>query len=123
MADWDSYGREGGLYRRLRDACAADWSAYTWHPFVRRLSNGTLPLAGFQHYLVQDYRFLIHFARAKALAVVKGESLEAMRSKAVAVLAIRSELSNMKVNHGAVPAPRPSGISTALSRVRVCRPP
>ena len=91
MGEWESYGREGGLYRRLRDACAADWAAYTWHPFVQRLSDGTLPLAGFQHYLVQDYLFLIHFARAKALAVVKGESLEAMRSKAAAVLAILDE--------------------------------
>ena len=91
MADWQSYGREGGLYRRLRDACAADWVAYTWHPFVRQLSTGALPLPAFRHYLVQDYLFLIHFARAKALAVVKGESLEAMRGKAGAVLAILDE--------------------------------
>ncbi len=87
----ESYGREGGLYRRLRDACAADWVAYTWHPFVQRLSSGELPLPAFRHYLVQDYLFLIHFARAKALAVVKGESLDAMRGKASAVLAILDE--------------------------------
>jgi thiaminase/transcriptional activator TenA len=91
VADWQSYGREGGLYRRLRDACAADWAAYTWHPFVQQLATGALPLPAFRHYLVQDYLFLIHFARAKALAVVKGESLEAMRGKAGAVLAILDE--------------------------------
>jgi len=89
---WESdFGAEGGLFRRLRAAAGADWAGYTWHPFVRQLSAGTLKLEGFQHYLVQDYLFLIHFARAKALAVVKGESLQAMRDKAAAVLAILDE--------------------------------
>ena len=86
-----AFGAPGGLFRRLRDAAGADWTGYTWHPFVQGLSAGTLPLAGFRHYLIQDYLFLIHFARAKALAVVKGESLEAMRAKASAVLAILDE--------------------------------
>lgn len=85
------FGAPGGLFRRLRDAAGADWHGYTWHPFVQALARGTLPLAAFRHYLIQDYLFLIHFARAKALAVVKGESLEAMRGKAAAVLAILDE--------------------------------
>jgi len=87
----EEFGAPGGLFRRLRDAAGADWAGYTWHPFVQRVSDGTLPLAGFRHYLIQDYLFLIHFARAKALAVVKGESLAAMREKAAAVLAILDE--------------------------------
>ena len=86
-----AFGAEGGLFRRLRDAAGADWTGYTWHPFVQRLADGTLPLVAFRHYLIQDYLFLIHFARAKALAVVKGESLEAMRGKAAAVLSILDE--------------------------------
>ncbi|WP_207539340.1 TenA family protein [Sabulicella rubraurantiaca] len=90
-ADPLAFGAEGGLFRRLRDTAGADWTGYTWHPFVQRLSDGTLPLKAFQHYLIQDYLFLIHFARAKALAVVKGESLEAMRAKAAGVLAILDE--------------------------------
>ncbi len=89
---WETdFGAEGGLFRRLRAAAAETWSGYTWHPFVRRLSDGSLPLPAFQTYLIQDYLFLIHFARAKALAVVKGESLAAMRDKAAAVLAILDE--------------------------------
>jgi thiaminase/transcriptional activator TenA len=86
-----AFGAEGGLFRRLRDAAGADWTGYAWHPFVRQLAAGTLPLGAFRHYLIQDYLFLIHFARAKALAVVKGESLAAMRDKAAAVLAILDE--------------------------------
>ncbi|WP_424811112.1 TenA family protein [Roseococcus sp. YIM B11640] len=91
MRGIEDFGAEGGLFRRLRAASGTDWSAYTWHPFVQRLSDGTLPLKAFQTYLIQDYLFLIHFARAKALAVVKGESLAAMRGKAAAVLAILDE--------------------------------
>lgn len=90
-ADPLGFGAPGGLFRRLRDGAGADWTGYTWHPFVQGLAEGTLPLAAFRHYLIQDYLFLIHFARAKALAVVKGESLAAMRDKAAAVLAILDE--------------------------------
>ena len=89
---WETdFGAEGGLFRRLRAAAADAWSGYTWHPFVQRLSDGSLPLPAFRTYLIQDYLFLLHFARAKALAVVKGESLAAMRDKAAAVLAILDE--------------------------------
>ena len=85
------YGRDGGLYRALRVAAAEPWEAYTWHPFVRGLADGTLPLPAFRRYLVQDYLFLIQFARAEALAVVKAESLAAMREKAGVVQAILNE--------------------------------
>ena len=64
---WDTdFGAEGGLFRRLRAAAAETWSGYTWHPFVQRLSDGSLPLPAFRRYLIPDYLFLIHFARAKA---------------------------------------------------------
>ena len=85
------FGAVGGLFRCLKAASGAEWDGYIWHPFVRGLSDGTLPLTAFRHYLVQDYLFLIHFARAKALAVLKGESIQAMRDKAAAVLAILDE--------------------------------
>jgi thiaminase/transcriptional activator TenA len=89
---WETdFGAPGGLFRRLRADCAAEWQAYTWHPFVRQLSDGTLPLGAFRTYLIQDYLFLIHFARAKALAVFKAESIEAMRDKTASIAAILSE--------------------------------
>ena len=52
-------------------SCQQDWEDYTQHRFVQELGNGTLPEAAFKHYLQQDYLFLIHFARAYALAVYK----------------------------------------------------
>jgi thiaminase/transcriptional activator TenA len=59
-----------------------DWRSYTGHEFVHRLGDGTLPEAAFRHYLIQDYVFLIHFARAYALAAYKSDDLDDMRSAA-----------------------------------------
>jgi thiaminase/transcriptional activator TenA len=86
------YGAEGGLFRRLRHAAAAEWDAYCWHEFVRGLADGSLPEAAFRRYLVQDYLFLIHFARANALALVKAESLAAMRDKSAAIAGLLHEM-------------------------------
>lgn len=71
-----------------RAAADAPWQAYTRHAFVQQLGDGTLPRASFLHYLVQDYVFLIHFSRAWALAVVKSESLEEMKTAAGTVDAL-----------------------------------
>lgn len=61
------------------------WAAYTQHRFVQGLADGTLPRASFVHYLKQDYVFLIHFARAWALAVTKADCVEEMRLAAATV--------------------------------------
>lgn len=54
------------------------WQDYTRHRFVEELGKGTLPAEVFRHYLQQDYLFLIHFARAYALAVYKSDNFIAM---------------------------------------------
>ena len=76
------------LYDRLRTACAADWQAYVEHEFVRRLGEGSLPEPCFRHYLGQDYLFLIHFARAYALAAYKAQELDDIRQAADGLAAI-----------------------------------
>jgi thiaminase/transcriptional activator TenA len=68
------------LFEHLRQAAAADWNAYIDHPFVRGLGSGELPEAAFRTYLVQDYLFLIQFARAHALAAYKARTLADMRA-------------------------------------------
>src|SRR5713226_346378 len=69
----------GELFQRLVAAAGAVWPAYTRHEFVLRLARGDLPEAAFRRYLVQDYLFLLHFARAWGLAVYKSDSLAEMR--------------------------------------------
>jgi thiaminase/transcriptional activator TenA len=67
------------IFDRLKAAAADDWSSYVDHAFVRQLGAGTLPEAAFRRYLVQDYLFLIQFARAYALATYKSRTLDDMK--------------------------------------------
>jgi thiaminase (transcriptional activator TenA) len=76
-----NYGRAFAEWR----GGAHDWHAYVRHPFVVGLGDGTLPRDAFLNYLVQDYLFLIHFARAWALVVVKADTLDEMRAAAATV--------------------------------------
>src|ERR1700736_2263062 len=70
---------EPALFSRLVWASDKAWRAYTRHEFVLRLAAGELPEACFRRYLVQDYLFLFHFARAWGLAVYKSDTLAEMR--------------------------------------------
>lgn len=84
----EPYSKFGTLFPRLRTDAKAEWDAYVRHPFVRGLADGSLPEAAFRHYLGQDYLFLIHFARAYALAGYKAETLADIRAAAAAMSAI-----------------------------------
>lgn len=76
------------MFERLKQANADAWRTYIQHPFVRGLATGSLPEACFQHYLKQDYLFLIHFARAYGLAVYKSNTLSDMRHAQASLSAI-----------------------------------
>jgi len=67
------------LFSRLVRASDAAWRAYIRHEFVRALASGDLTEACFRRYLVQDYLFLFHFARAWGLAIYKSDTLAEMR--------------------------------------------
>lgn len=79
------YGRAFALWRA--DA-APQWRAYIHHEFVEGLRSGDLPRAAFLHFLRQDYVFLIHFARAWALAAAKAETLAELRAASATVQAL-----------------------------------
>ncbi|MGO1079338.1 TenA family protein [Inquilinus sp. CA228] len=76
------------VFERLKAACATEWSCYVDHSFVESMGDGTLPKPAFQAYLVQDYLFLIQFARANALAIYKSRTLAEMRAAQKALSAI-----------------------------------
>jgi thiaminase/transcriptional activator TenA len=76
------------FFERLKEAAAGEWASYTQHPFTEGMGDGSLPEPAFRHYLVQDYLFLIEFARAYALAVYKAPTLADMRHAAGGIAAI-----------------------------------
>jgi thiaminase/transcriptional activator TenA len=85
------------FFERLKTAAPAEWRAYTEHPFTTAMADGTLAAAAFRHYLVQDYLFLIEFARAYALAVYKSPQLGDMREAAAGLSAILDVEMNLHV--------------------------
>src|ERR1044072_6043315 len=80
------------IFSRLKAAAADDWASYVDHDFVRRLGDGRLPEAAFRMCLVQDYLFLIQFARAYALATYKSRTLADMKAAQAGLAAILDEM-------------------------------
>lgn len=83
------------LFDRLRAANADHWRGYIEHRFVRELGDATLPRESFEHYLRQDYVFLLHFARAFGLAAFKSRTLEdlaAAKSSLAAIIDVELDL-------------------------------
>jgi thiaminase (transcriptional activator TenA) len=85
------------FFARLKNAAAAEWRAYVEHPFTTAMADASLPQPAFRHYLVQDYLFLIEFARAYALAVYKAPQLADMREAAAGLSAILDVEMNLHV--------------------------
>jgi thiaminase (transcriptional activator TenA) len=77
-----------GLFDELKAAALPNWTAYVGHDFVRLMAENRLPESAFRAYLVQDYLFLIQFARAQALAAYKSRTLADMRAAKAALVAI-----------------------------------
>ncbi|KAI5864591.1 Phosphomethylpyrimidine kinase-domain-containing protein [Durotheca rogersii] len=76
-----------------RPDVAPVWHRFTNHPFVIGLGDGRLPLESFKGYLVQDYLYLVHFARANALASYKAKNIEDIAAFAKIVSHIQTEMS------------------------------
>jgi thiaminase/transcriptional activator TenA len=76
---------------QLRRAADPIWAAQHEHPFVRGVSDGTLPVEGFARYVRQDYVFLVDYARLLALGAARAPNLETMRRFADLAQAILGE--------------------------------
>jgi len=84
-----------GLFGNLLKHNQADWDRYIQHPFVCQIGDGSLNRSCFEHYLKQDYVFLIHFARAFGLAAFKSTTvaeLEHAKASMSAILDIELSL-------------------------------
>ena len=55
------------------------WRQYYTHPFVLGIQNGDLSKEKFRHYIIQDYLYLIDYARTFAVGIAKAKSSEMRR--------------------------------------------
>lgn len=107
------------FFERLKTTASDEWEAYTQHPFTNGLADGSLPEAAFRHYLIQDYLFLIEFARAYALSVYKATRLVDMRDAASGLSAILEVEMNLHVKLSASWGLAPNDLEQALPAVEM----
>ncbi|RMY35279.1 hypothetical protein D0865_13953 [Hortaea werneckii] len=79
-------------YLLEREDVQPAWHDYTHHEFVQRMGDGTLPPETFKYYMIQDYLYLVQFARANALAGYKAKTLDDIAGAAQIVTHIRHEI-------------------------------
>lgn len=60
--------------RGLKERAAKVWEDGYNHPFVQELGKGILDKGRFQFYLLQDYQYLLQYAKVFALAAVKADN-------------------------------------------------
>jgi thiaminase len=85
-------------YMLERTDVKGPWRDHTHHEFVRQMQNGTLPLETFKTYLIQDYLFLIQFARANSLAAYKANDVDDIDRSAAIVRHIFREM-NLHIDY------------------------
>jgi thiaminase II len=68
------------------------WKAFTQHEFLHKMGDGTLRKEAFKHFLVQDYLYLVNFARMAALSAYKSKTIDAIAASSHFVLHIQEEM-------------------------------
>ncbi len=75
-----TFGEGAGhpMTERLLRAAEEIWEGYHSHPFVRGIADGSLEPEKFIFYMLQDYVYLIDYARVFAIGAAKAKDLDAM---------------------------------------------
>ncbi|WML37615.1 thiaminase II [Clostridium sp. OS1-26] len=63
------------LYESVKEI----WESYYTHPFVKGIGDGTLEVDKFKFYMIQDYIYLLDYAKVYALGVVKADREDIMQ--------------------------------------------
>lgn len=67
------------LIDRMTEATKDIWAEYNSHPFVKGIEDGTLDREKFKYYIIQDYLYLIEYAKVFGIGIAKAKSTETMR--------------------------------------------
>lgn len=65
--------------QRLVQAVKPIWDRYNGHPFVLGIQDGTLDREKFRYYIIQDYLYLLDYAKSFAIGIAKAKSPETTR--------------------------------------------
>ena len=82
------------LTKRLLDASADIWERYYKHPFINGIGDGSLDTGKFRYYIIQDYLYLVEYAKAFAVAITKESRPETICYLAQLIQMIISEEMN-----------------------------
>ncbi|MDQ0256974.1 thiaminase/transcriptional activator TenA [Evansella vedderi] len=63
---------------RLHEKLLPIWRKNHDHPFVQEIGNGTLDKEKFRFYMIQDYLYLIEYAKLFAIGAAKAKDVETM---------------------------------------------
>ncbi len=64
------------VFDMLLESAKEIWDQYNSHPFVSGIENGTLDEEKFKYYIIQDYMYLIDYAKVFSIGIAKSKSLE-----------------------------------------------
>ncbi len=70
------------LTQKLYNASQNIWKSYYNHPFIIGMSEGNLEKDKFRFYLIQDYIYLLDYAKVFALGIVKASDEQIMKKLA-----------------------------------------
>lgn len=73
---------------KLLEAGRKVWQESYTHPFVLGIQNGDLPVEKFRFYIIQDYLYLLDYAKVFGIGITKCRSLAAMQLFASYIQAI-----------------------------------
>ena len=64
------------LIDKMTIATADIWTKYNQHPFVKGIEDGTLDRKKFKYYIIQDYLYLIEYAKVFGIGIAKSKSVK-----------------------------------------------
>jgi thiaminase/transcriptional activator TenA len=71
------------------------WEQIFRQPFVEEVYRGDLPMEKFRYYLLQDYNYLVNFAKALSMAAAKAPTVQLMKEAlALAYGTVTGEMAN-----------------------------
>ena len=75
------------------------WDKYLQHPFLVEMGEGTLDKEKFRQYLIQDYLYLKEYAKVYAMALVKSDNMEEIKSFKESIVGILEDENVTHINY------------------------